>query len=708
MELEKLSALFEQMTLEDKFGQMTQTTGEHFLEMPNKEELVETGPSMEDLGFNAENIYQIGSVLGVSSTAVINEIQRTYLKKSRLKIPLLFMHDAIHGYRTTFPIPLALASSFDRELVKDVAEAVAEEMRATGLHVNFSPMVDLSRDPRWGRVMEGFGEDSFLAGELGKSMIEGYQGSENGEILNDHVVACLKHFVAYGAPEAGKDYASVDMSEKEFYGFYARPYEIALSANPRFVMASFNSLNGEPVTASRYLMNDLLREKFGFDGLNISDWGAVGELKNHGVADSDKEAGDLAMSAGIDIEMLSNTFLTYGSKILEEKPELLEQIDLAVWKILCLKNELGLFEQPFASEESEKTVVRQEKFIQLARKSALESTVLLKNNQNILPVNRKDNLILIGPFAKTQDLLGNWACKGKETETISFEQGFKNQNCPIKAYETLDEVPDKELKYATQVIITIGEASNWSGEGHSSSDLEIADDQKELIRSLKGMGKKIIAIGLSGRPLALQSVIADLDALLWTWYLGNEMGNAVAQLVLGIERPAGRLPMSFPRVSAQVPIRYNELRSGRPANESTYSSRYQDIEIGPLFPFGFGLQYDEFSIDDVSLSKFEINQDDVIEIHVRISNHSQYDSKFTLNLFFEDPIARIVRPVRELLDFVKLDLKAKHSEDYSFKFTLADLSYADNKGTKVIENGPIHFYINDLSKARISCNVKLK
>ena len=314
MKEKELWNLFQSMTLAEKLGQMTQTTGEYFVGKEFAEELVVTGPAMEEMGFDSENIHRVGSVLGVSSSQAINAVQRAYLEKSRLGIPLMFMHDAIHGYRTIFPIPLALASTFNTKLIEKVGHLTGQELVATGIKVNFSPMVDLVRDARWGRVMESFGEDSILSGRLGRAMIEGYQGSADGTIGKQNVIACLKHFVAYGAPDGGRDYASVDMSKKELFGFYAKSFEIALMAFPRMVMASFNSFNGEPVTASSYLLEEVLRQKFTFTDLLISDWGAVSELKNHGIAANDKEAGYLALNAGIEIEMVSNTFLKYGEE----------------------------------------------------------------------------------------------------------------------------------------------------------------------------------------------------------------------------------------------------------------------------------------------------------------------------------------------------------------------------------------------------------
>ena len=698
MKEKELWNLFQSMTLAEKLGQMTQTTGEYFVGKEFAEELVVTGPAMEEMGFDSENIQRVGSVLGVSSSQAINAVQRAYLEKSRLGIPLMFMHDAIHGYRTIFPIPLALASTFNTKLIEKVGHLTGQELVATGIKVNFSPMVDLVRDARWGRVMESFGEDSILSGRLGRAMIEGYQGSADGTIGKQNVIACLKHFVAYGAPDGGRDYASVDMSKKELFGFYAKSFEIALMAFPRMVMASFNSFNGEPVTASSYLLEEVLRQKFTFTDLLISDWGAVSELKNHGIAANDKEAGYLALNAGIEIEMVSNTFLKYGEEYLSRKPSLIEKINQAVWDFLNLKNEFGLFEHPYVDENEEQKVIRSKKIVNAACEISEASCVLLKNENDLLPLKKEDTLLIIGPFAKTQDLLGNWNCKGKAAETISVEQGFKNLASNVHAYKYLDEVPEELLEKSDNVLVTIGERWDKSGEGHSSVDLEIDTAQQSLIYDLKAMGKKVIGLGFSGRPMALGAVIDDLDALLWTWYLGNEAGNAIANLILGIKSPTGRLAMSFPRVSAQVPLRYNELGSGRPANDSTYSSRYQDLPIGPLFPFGYGLRYGRVKIAKVELSSSVISDDNPLNISLELTNNSEYDTSESIILFMEDSISKIVRPVRELIDFQCIALKKGENRKVEFVVQTSDLAYINNEEKKVFENGTINFYINDLNK----------
>lgn len=482
MTTEQLRELFARMTPEEKLGQMTQITGEHFVDETDEEladgidaDMVETGPDYDLPESCEEGLYAAGSVLGVSGARAVNLVQRNFLKKSRLQIPLLFMHDAIHGYRTIFPIPLALSCSFDEELLQRVGRCTAIELRAAGISVNFSPMTDLVRDARWGRVMESFGEDHLLSGNLGKAMIEGYQNSSDGTLGKDGAAACLKHFAAYGAACGGRDYGPVDMSWREFFGYYARPYEIALAAKPRLVMSSFNSLNGEPVTASRYLLEEVLRARFGFEGIVISDWSAVAELLNHGVAQDGKEAARAALAAGVDIEMTSAFYLNFGVELMEQDKSLARRVDEAVWKILCLKNELGLFENPYVDEKKEGGLLLGKEMLAAAEEAALESCVLLKNH-NMLPIKREHKKIIVtGPFAATGELLGNWACKGRFQETVSLEAGMREvfSDASVEIYEEWEQCREEAFQEADFVVAALGESWELSGEGHSSTGINL-------------------------------------------------------------------------------------------------------------------------------------------------------------------------------------------------------------------------------------------
>lgn len=707
MKTEELKELFEKMTLSEKLGQLTQTTAEHFIKNEGDEadddiekELVETGPAFDELEEQKEALFTVGSVLGVSGAKVINRIQKNFLEQNRLKIPLLFMHDAIHGYRTVFPIPLAMAGSFDEETVKLAAKCTAKELRAVGIHVNFSPMNDLVRDARWGRVMESFGEDAVVSGRLGKAMIQGYQGSTDGTIGRNGVASCLKHFAAYGAAEGGRDYAAVDLSWKEFFGAYAKPYEIALEGKPRFVMSSFNSLNGEPATASRFLLTDVLRGRYGFDGIVISDWGAVAELKNHGVASDDRDAAKLALNAGVEIEMTSSSYLRFGKELAEKNRGLEKKINEAVWKVLCLKNALGLFENPYANEAEEEKVLLSQELLDAAKRAACESCVLLKN-EKLLPI-KKDcrTMILTGPYAKTKELLGNWSCRGSFDDTVSLEEGMKAvfPNARVEAYENFSECPKELLETADFVLVTLGEAWELSGEGHSSANLELPVKQQELIEAVRASGRDFAAVVFSGRPLALGSVDEKIPALMWCWYPGTCTGMAVAELLAGECSPSGKLAMSLPRVSGQAPLYYNEYRSGRPANESSYSSRYQDCGIGALYPFGHGLSYAKIIYSDAAVSSGTIRGGETVTFSVKVTNSSEYSVKETVLLYMNDPVSALVRPVKELLDFKRVSLKPHQSAEVIFEVSSEALKYLNNELKRVIEPGIVNLFLNSEEK----------
>ncbi|MFV0519571.1 MAG: glycoside hydrolase family 3 N-terminal domain-containing protein [Lachnospirales bacterium] len=701
MKEKDLLNILNSMTTEEKFGQLTQSTAEHFLKMDNEDyssEIVETGPTGDFLGLNEDNIFTIGSVLGVSSAKVINQVQKNNLEKNAHGIPLLFMHDAIHGYKTIFPIPLALSCSWDSEIIKNVASYTAKELRATGIHVNFSPMVDLVRDSRWGRVMEAFGEDHKLAGDLGKAMVYGYQKTDCGNISDDGVAACVKHFACYGAGEGGVDYASVDLSMKEFYGYYIKPYEIAIEAKPWFVMSSFNSINGEAVTGSKFILKDVLRNQLNFEGILISDWGAVIELLNHGVCENPYCAGELAFNAGVDIEMCSTTYMQNGSKFIENNEELEKQLDDAVFKVLKLKNDLGLFENPYVDEKKESTTILSEEIKEFAKVAAIESCVLLKNDNSVLPFKKElKSVVVIGEFAKTNELLGNWACKGSFDDVTSLEVGVKNflgKDTKVSAYTSLDEFNTTEVKNADAVIVTVGESWELSGEGHSSATIDLGFKQQQLVQAVSKLNSNVACVVFSGRPLVLSSIEPYTKSILWCWYLGTKTGDAVAELLFGKEIPSGKLTMSLPRVNGQMPLRYNHLRSGRPANESTYSSRYQDCEIGPLYRFGHGLSYANIEYSNFEISDNKITENSNINISFDIINKSDFSCKETAILFFEDPVSNIVRPVREMVKYEKVELENFSKVKISFEISLDDLKYTNDKNENLIEKGKINFYLN--------------
>ncbi|WP_405152400.1 glycoside hydrolase family 3 N-terminal domain-containing protein [Paenibacillus sp. FSL K6-0108] len=697
MENRKIIELLQEMTLAEKIGQLSQTTGEHYIGKVDSE-MVETGPDFPAHMIEGDTLYTMGSIIGVSSAGITNRIQRQYLERSRLKVPLLFMHDAIHGYKTIFPIPLGLSCTWDERILQQVAEDTASELRATGIHVNFSPMVDLVRDSRWGRVMESFGEDHLLSGNLGRAMIRGYQKGEHGLIADSGVAACLKHFAAYGAGIGGKDYNAVDMSWREFYAYYGKPYEIALQEKPKFVMSSFNSFNGIPVSASEEMMKEILRDTYQFDEIVISDWGAVSELQNHRIAANGKEAAELALKAGIDIEMVSTLYLQHYEEILAENPALLQEIDAAVLKILQLKNELGLFENPYADEDLEHEVLLNPRFLENAKNAAKRSCVLLKNEQ-MLPIKQEyKNIIIVGPFAGSNQLLGNWKCKGSFDDVVTLPEGMKraNESFNLQVYETLEDCPTSQLEQCDFIVVAIGEQWELSGEGHSSVNIELESSQQQLIREVKQTNKPYACICFSGRPLALQNIIDDIPALLWCWYPGTQAGNAIAELITGQGTPTGKLTMSFPRHSSQAPIYYNEYSTGRPANESSYSSRYQDCEIGPLFPFGHGLTYTDTQYSGFRISRHDLTDDQELTISFEVSNPSKYDYDETVILFIEDLVSRAVRPIREMKKYRVISIPAYQTVSVQMTLSVDDFRYLDHQLQQTMEPGKFNIYINHL------------
>ncbi|MFB5676190.1 glycoside hydrolase family 3 N-terminal domain-containing protein [Paenibacillus terreus] len=697
---DRLQELLASMTLKEKFGQLTQITGELYVGQVEKE-MVETGPVYPQHILNEETLFTIGSVIGASGAKTTNRIQAEYLQRSRLKIPLLFMHDAIHGYRTIFPIPLGLSCSWDEGLVQRVAEETASELRAAGIHVNFSPMTDLVRDARWGRVMESFGEDHLLSGDLGRAMIRGYQKNSEGQMPTAGVAACLKHFAAYGAGIGGKDYNTVDMSMREFFEYYGKPYEIALQERPKFVMSSFNSFNGVPVTASPAMLKEILREHYGFEDLVISDWGAVSELQRHRVARDGREAAELALGAGVDIEMVSTHYLEHFEAIVEKQPELLKDVDAAVLKVLRLKNEMGLFENPYADEGAEDAVLLNLASLELAEEAGIRSSVLLKNKNETLPLRPEHrNLVLVGPFARTPELLGNWACKGRFSDVVTLEQGLKQADgsLSVAAFEKLEDCPQGVLARCDYIVVTVGEHWERSGEGHSSVKLELEEEQKRLIRTVKATGLPYACICFSGRPLVLQDIVDDMPALLWCWYPGTRAGAAVAKLLTGQATPSGKLTMSFPRASAQTPIYYNEYSTGRPANASSYSSRYQDCDIGPLFTFGHGLTYTGATYSDFAISGRRITETEDLKVTFKINNPSRYDYPEIVILYIEDVVSRSVRPVREMKAYQVVPVPACGSVNVEMSISLEDLKYLDADLRRTVEPGEFRIYVNDLER----------
>lgn len=682
MQTAELEGLLSQMTREEKVTQLLQLAAGFYIDLD-----AVTGP-IEEMGLTEKMIENAGTVLGISGAEDVIRTQKSYLEKNRLGIPLIFMADVIHGYKTIFPIPLALGSSWNTELAEETARIAALESAVSGLHVTFSPMVDLVRDPRWGRVMESTGEDAFLNAELAKAFVRGYQGTD---LKNDfeRVAACVKHFAAYGAPIAGREYNTVNMSERQLRESYLPGYKAALDEGAKLVMTAFNTVDGVPATANKWLMRDLLRNEWDFNGVLISDWGAVKELVPHGVAADEKEAAILALNASVDIEMMTMCYMdTLEASI--EAGEIEEAlVDEAVLRILNLKNDLGLFENPYrgADVEKEKAVVLSQEHRSLARKAAEESIVLLKN-EGVLPLKQDQKIALIGPGAESKNILGAWSWQGESEKAISLAEGLAQhvpaeqlliaKGCDILSGTQAEmDAAVAVAKEADVIVLALGENSDMSGEAASRSDIRLPKIQLELLAQLKSVGKPIIVTLFNGRPLDIHEL--EVAGIVEAWFPGTEGGAALANILMGVVNPSAKLSMSFPYNVGQVPVYYNPDNTGRPelgrSVDEKYVSKYLDIPNEALYPFGFGLSYTSFSYSDMTLSTTELKNSKTLTVEVTVKNSGKYAGKEIVQLYLRDIVGEVVRPVKELKGYQKIELAAGAEKTVSFTVTEEQLGY---------------------------------
>lgn len=679
----ELVNLVAQLSLEEKIGQLQQLTGNFYTE----EEAEITGP-MTEVGLTEKSVYEAGSVLGLSGAKATMEAQSKYLSKNRLQIPLLFMADIVHGYRTIFPIPLGLASSWNPELVKKTAQVAAVESAVSGLHVTFSPMVDLVRDPRWGRVMESTGEDPYLNQLYAKAFVEGYQGDLANDPLT--IAACVKHFAAYGAPEGGREYNTVNMSDRQLRESYLPAYQAALEAGCKLVMTAFNTVDGIPATANRYLNRDILRKEFGFKGVLISDWAATKEVVAHGVAANEKEAAALSLEAGVDIEMMAFCYQHFLKELVAEGKIATDLIDEAVLRILELKNDLGLFENPYrgANEEQEAALVFSKEHQEIALQAARESIVLLENKQNVLPLQKQEKVAFVGPFVEYHDLLGNWSWKGNpsETETIKEVASKRKESIEFVATSGIWELTDEELTAAhkaaektDKIILFLGETADMSGEASSRTNIQLPTAQLTLLRELKVHGKPIVVVTFNGRPLDLTEVAELSDGLVEAWFPGTKGAQAVTEILFGETAPTGRLTMSFPRNVGQIPVYYNHFNTGRPIDandaDNKYVSKYLDVSNEPLYPFGYGLSYDKVSYQDLVIQEETIGLDGKISASVTLQNNSNQPVTETVQWYVRDIVGEVVRPMKELKGFETCVVPAGESKLVTWEISVEELAY---------------------------------
>lgn len=697
---EALKELLDSMTLEEKVGQLVQCNAGQFISTGAEI----TGP--EGQALPAEDLNRVmGSVLTFENAKQAKQLQDMHLAADRNRIPLLLMVDVIHGMKTTYPIPLAMGCSFDEDLMTECAAMARREAAAAGVHVTFNPMVDTARDARWGRILETCSEEPLVNSRMGAAYVRETQGDNLADPEN--IACCVKHYAAYGAGEAGRDYNAVELSERSLRETYLPAYKACIDAGARLVMPSFNALNGIPSVANKWLMNTVLREEWGFKGVVISDYDAVGELVPHGVAEDMKDAARLAMEAGCDIDMVMCAYYLYLADLVREGTVPEKAVDEAVLRVLELKNELGLFENPYhgADEEAEKRLNLCPAHRETARRAAEESAVLLKND-GILPLNKSvRKLALIGPFAEEKHLNGFWSRPGAEADTITLPEGIRDimpdieiiiaRGCGAGLKDT-DRSGIREAaevaRNADAVVLCLGEPEDCSGEGRSRTEVILPGAQLELAREVVKANPNTVALLFNGRPLVLTELAETVPAILEMWYPGTEAGHAVARLLWGEANPCGKLSAGLPRTTGQYPMPYNRTNTGRPKPEPDsgvfpFTSSYLDTPNLPLYSFGYGLSYTTFAYEKLTLDKAAISKDETLTVTVTVRNTGTVPGKETVQLYLRDPVASVVRPVQQLIDYKKISLEPGEAKDVTFTVTEKQLRFYDFNAREISEPG---------------------
>ncbi|MGI4871992.1 MAG: beta-glucosidase BglX [Janthinobacterium lividum] len=709
-----VAALLQKMTLEEKIGQLNLVSVGFDV----------TGPVVsKDVDANIKKGL-VGAVLNTYTPVAARKLQELAVTQSRLHIPLILGYDVIHGHRTIFPIPLGLAASWDLVAIERSARIAAQEASADGVNWVYSPMVDIARDPRWGRVAEGAGEDPYLGARIARAMVSGYQGPTNDMTQPDNVMACLKHFALYGAAEAGRDYNTVDMSRQRMYNEYLPPYKAAVEAGVGSVMSSFNDINGIPATANKWLMTDLLRKQWGFQGFVATDYTAINELEAHGLGD-DKKVSELALNAGIDMDMVGEIFLKQLAQNLKEGTVKQADIDQACRRVLEAKYKLGLFTDPYrgVSEQRAKDVLMKPEFMQAARSITRSSLVLLKNDNQTLPLKNTADIAVVGPLAdRARDMIGNWSGAGDGKQAVPILQGIKNvggstirvsyahgvnvteDDQMLKRLQAhggeldIDPRPaDVQIAEAVQaarnaevVVAVVGESQGMTGEAASRADIGLPGRQLDLLKALKATGKPLVVVLVNGRPLTLPWENDNASAILETWFGGTQAGNAVADALFGVYNPSGKLTMTFPRAVGQVPIYYNHKNTGRPyagVALDKYKSRYLDMPNDPLYPFGFGLSYSTFSYSKPTVSKASIGPGQGVDVTVTVQNTGSRDGEEVAQLYLRDVVGSSSRPVQELKGFQKITLRQGESRQLTFHLLPDDLKFYNDALQFVAEPG---------------------
>jgi beta-glucosidase len=688
---QKIESLLSKMTVEEKVGQLNFIVGETIITGPT----FHTAESKQfDEQIRNGTITGLFNVYGATYTS---RLQKIAVEESRLGIPLLFGADVIHGFKTATPIPLGEAASWDMSVIEKSARIAAEEATSAGISMTFAPMVDISRDPRWGRISEGAGEDPYLGSMIAAARVRGFQGKSLGDPTT--LAACVKHFAAYGGAEGGRDYNTVDISKRVLYETYLPPFKAALDAGAASIMPSFNELDGVPATANKNLLTEILRTEWKYNGLVVSDYGAIGETLNHGVSSDVRQAAKLCLEAGTDLDMMSFLYVSQVPKLIKEGKLEMKYLDNAVRRVLRLKFALGLFDNPYlySNAEREKKTIRSKANLEAARDIAKRSIVLLKNSGSLLPL-KKDykSIAVIGPLSDNkEDMNGSWSLFAESADPVSILQGVKSKvssktqvlhhnGCNL--YDNDKSNFDAAVAVAQKadvVIMVVGESSVMNGEGASRGNINLPGVQEDLVKAIAATGKPVVVTLINGRPLTLEWIDENIPAIVETWTLGSEAGNAIAEVLFGDYNPSGKLPVSFPRHLGQIPIYYNHKNTGRPyhgkydepASQRQYVSKYRDIKNSPLYPFGYGLSYSTFEYSDITLSSSKLAKGQNLDVGVKITNKSAIDGEEVVQLYLRDIVGSVTRPVMELKSFQKVLLKAGETRTILFTITEKDLCF---------------------------------
>ncbi|NCA84356.1 MAG: beta-glucosidase BglX [Clostridia bacterium] len=692
----KIDALLQQMTLEEKIGQMTLYTSDWDV----------TGPTIRS-GYRKDiEAGKVGAIFNAYSVDYVRDLQSIAVEKTRMKIPLMFGYDVIHGHRTIFPMPLAQAATWNMEAIEHSERIAAIEATAEGLNWTFTPMVDIARDPRWGRIMEGSGEDTYLTSRIAVARVKGFQGDNLA--ADNTMVACAKHYAAYGAAIAGRDYNTVDMSDRVLRETYLPPFKACVEAGVGTFMTSFNEVDGIPATGNEYLLREILKKEWDFDGFVVTDYTSIAEMVPHGIVANNKEAGELAVNAGVDMDMQSGIFIDYLAQSVKEGKVDVSDIDDAVRRILRIKMLLGLFDDPYkyCDKQRQDTLIYHPEHLAFAREFTAESMVLLKNQNQLLPLSKQTGTIaVIGPLADSKkDMIGAWSAAGDFNKSVTVLEGIKEklpkqrviyaQGCEVDGDDRsgFDEAVTLASR-SDAVVLVIGETKEMSGEAASRSEITLPGVQQELAEALIATGKPVVVVLINGRPLDLSWLDTHVPAILEAWFPGTQAGHAVADVLFGDYNPSGKLTVTFPRNLGQVPIFYNNKNTGRPMSSDKYTSKYLDVANTPLYPFGYGLSYTTFQYDNLKISSPVLKANQKIEVSVQVTNTGKMAGQEVVQLYLRDLVGSVTRPVKELKDFRKIYLEPGAQSVVTFEITPATLEFLTRDMQWAAEPGEFDVFV---------------